>query len=374
MKAVGEGRIDLLSPGFTAQMAECLDCRACEAACPSGVQYGALIEGMRERIETVREPARSPLQRLARRLLLHGLFGNAALMRAAAGLLRFAQQTRLLSLAPLVGLGEPARLAPQIPSRFFLADDRRADTPAAQGLAFLHCGCVTPVVYPGIHDATIRMLKRARLNVVVPKDQGCCGAIAVHAGDPVFARVLAQRNIAAFERSGADVYVVNAAGCGSTLKAYPRLFQDDALWSQRAQRFSSRVRDVLEVLDAVELDSHIGTLHLDVTYQEPCHLVHAQGISAAPRRLLARIPGLRLIEMEESSVCCGGAGVYNLTQPEMSRRLERRKTANIERTAARVVATANPGCAMQVAAGLRRAGYQAEVKHIVEILDRAYQG
>jgi glycolate oxidase iron-sulfur subunit len=187
-----------------------------------------------------------------------------------------------------------------------------------------------------------------------------------------FGRELAKRNIEAFERSGADVYVVNAAGCGSTLKDYGELFEHDPEWAARARAFSQRVRDVTEVLDAVELDPHIGPLDALVTYQEPCHLVHAQRVSAAPRRLLAQIPGLRLVEMNESSVCCGSAGIYNLTEPEMASRLGKRKTANVQATGATIVATANPGCALQVAAGLRAAGYDASVKHIVELLDDAY--
>jgi len=185
-------------------------------------------------------------------------------------------------------------------------------------------------------------------------------------------RDLAKRNIVAFEKSKADVYVVNAAGCGSSLKEYGDLFRDDPRWAERAKRFSSRVRDITEVLDAMDLDSRIGALNVSVTYQEPCHLVHAQRVSAAPRRLLQRIPGLKLIEMSESSVCCGSAGIYNLTEPEMAGRLQRRKVEKIKATGAVVVATANPGCAMQVAAGLREQGIDATVKHIVELLDDAY--
>jgi glycolate oxidase iron-sulfur subunit len=187
-----------------------------------------------------------------------------------------------------------------------------------------------------------------------------------------FGRELAKRNIVAFERSQADVYVVDAAGCGSALKEYVTLFAADPQWAERASRFSQRVRDVCEVLDASELDPAIGELHVRVTYQEPCHLVHAQRVSAAPRRLLQRIPGLQLIEMNESDVCCGSAGIYNLTRPAMSARLRRRKIDNVKTTAADVVATANPGCAMQVGAGLREAGLPAAVKHVVELLDDAY--
>ena len=372
IKAVDEGRIDLLSPGFTAQMSQCLDCRACEAVCPSGVPYGDLVETARAKIEAAREPQRTRGERTARWFLLHALFGNMRLMRAAATLTRFAQRTGLMHLAPLVGLGRTAKGAPQIAERFFEPSGQRFETAGAAGTAFLHAGCIMRFAFPGVHDATVRMLKRARLSVVVPANQGCCGAIAVHAGDPDFARELAKTNIVAFERSGADVLVTNAAGCGSTLKEYARLFEPGSEWHERALAFSRRVRDVVEVLDAMQLDSHIGRIDATVTYQEPCHLVHAQRVSSAPRRLLAQIPGLTLIEMDESAVCCGSAGTYSLSEPDMSRRLQQRKTANIRATAATYVATANPGCAIQVAAGLREAGVPSQVKHIVELLDDAY--
>ncbi len=307
-----------------------------------------------------------------RRLVLTRLFGQLNLMHAAAGLLRFAQRSRLVSLAGLFGLGSAAKLAPRIPDRFFVAAGQRIDSPDAQGVAFVHTGCIMSVAFGQVHEATLRMLRRARLSVVIPAEQGCCGAIAVHAGDMDFARQMAKRNITAFETSGADVYVVNAAGCGSALKEYGELFASDDEWAQRAARFSERVRDITEVLDAMELGSPARRVDATATYQEPCHLVHAQRISAAPRRLLARVPGLRLVEMEESAVCCGSAGIYNLTQPDMAGRLQRRKVAAIRRTGATIVATANPGCAIQVVAGLRDAGYHATVKHIVELLDDVY--
>jgi glycolate oxidase iron-sulfur subunit len=269
-------------------------------------------------------------------------------------------------------LRDAVELAPRMPDAFFEPKQRRLEAENAVGTAFLHIGCVMQFAFPQVHDATIRMLMRARLSVVVPNDQGCCGAIGVHAGEMEFGRELAKRNIAAFERSGADVYVVDAAGCGSALKEYGTLFAGDAEWADRARRFSQRVRDICEVLDASDLDANIGPLDLTVTYQEPCHLVHAQRVSAAPRRLLARIPGLQLIEMNESALCCGSAGIYNLTRPQMSAKLRARKSTNIEATGAVMVATANPGCAIQVAAGLREAGYSAGVRHVVELLDDAY--
>ncbi|HEY1429772.1 MAG TPA: (Fe-S)-binding protein, partial [Candidatus Tumulicola sp.] len=274
--------------------------------------------------------------------------------------------------ASAFGLRDAIALAPELPDTFFDPKERRIDAPNSVGTAFLHVGCVMQFAFPQVHDATIRMLQRARLSVVIPQNQGCCGAIGVHAGEMDFGRELAKRNIAAFERSGADVYVVDAAGCGSALKEYGTLFAGDAKWAERAQKFSQRVRDICEVLDASELDPKIGSLDVTVTYQEPCHLVHAQRVSAAPRRLLRQIPGLQLIEMNESALCCGSAGIYNLTRPAMSAKLRARKSGNITATNAAVVATANPGCAMQVAAGLREAGYPAKVRHVVELLDDAY--
>jgi glycolate dehydrogenase iron-sulfur subunit len=372
IKAVDEGELDLLSPGFVEQMSQCLDCRACQAVCPSAVPYGAMLEEMRARIEEASAPTRAPREAWTRNLLLTWLFAKPARLRAAASLLRIAQHTGITALASMFGLRELVRLAPPIPDRFFVPDNQQYMVSHAAGTAFLHGGCVMHVAFPRVHEATIRMLNRAHLNVVVPSDQGCCGAIAVHAGNPAFARDLARVNIAAFERSGADVYVVNAAGCGSALKEYGRLLADDPAWRTRAEAFASRVRDVTEVLDAMELPQARGRIDARVTYQEPCHLVHAQRVSAAPRRLLRKIPGLELVEMHESAVCCGSAGIYNLTEPDMAARLQARKVGNIEATRATIVATANPGCALQVTAGLRNAGVTAEVKHIVELLDDAY--
>jgi glycolate dehydrogenase iron-sulfur subunit len=372
IKEVAQSRLDLLSDGFVEQMNQCLDCRACEAVCPSGVRYGQLVESARAQIRRAEAPHDSGSQRRMRNLLLHALFRDLQLMRVAAWLLRFAQRTGLTALARLGGWAENVKLAPAIPSKFFLPANQRFKIENAAGTAFLHTGCIMAVAFGYVHEATVRMLRRAGLSTVVPAGQGCCGAIATHAGEPDFARELAKINIEAFERSGADVYVVNAAGCGSALKEYGDLLAGDPDWAPRAAAFSKRVRDISEVLDAMNLPPARHTIEGVVTYQEPCHLVHAQRISGAPRRLLARVPGLRFVEMDESALCCGSAGIYNLTEPEMAARLQRRKVAAIQRTGASLVVTANPGCAIQVTAGLREAGYPAKVKHLVELLDEAY--
>jgi glycolate oxidase iron-sulfur subunit len=272
------------------------------------------------------------------------------------------------------GLARLESLAPEINDRFFVPSGHRWSAASAppKSTAFLHAGCVMQVAFAEWHDATVRVLQRCGSDVIAPADQGCCGAIAIHAGDMERGRALAKKNIAAFERSGADVYVTNAAGCGSTLKEYPQLFEGDAVWGPRAAAFSSCVRDVTEHLDVIGIAPELGALAGDVTYQDPCHLAHAQRIAAAPRRLLARIPGLRLREMDESSLCCGSAGTYNLTQPEMSDRLAARKIENVLATEPTIVATANPGCALTLANGLRAAGKQVEVKHVVQLLDASY--
>jgi glycolate oxidase iron-sulfur subunit len=371
IKAVGESRLDLLSSGFVAQMWECLDCRACEAVCPSGVAYGQLVEAARVQIRRA-EASLDPARERAARRLLRTLFGRPEIMRAAAAVLRFLQQTRLISLAGVVGLGRTARLAPRISRQFFVPRDQRFEAPREQGVAVLHAGCIMAVAFAHVHRATVRMLQRAALTVIVPSGQGCCGAIALHEGAADFARELAKRNIETFETTHADVYVVNAAGCGSALKEYGNLFAGDDEWERRARNFAARVRDVTEVLDAVDLGPPARAIDATVTYQDACHLVHAQRVAGAPRRLLKTIPGMQLVELDEGSVCCGSAGVYNLTQPEMADRLQRRKVDAIRRTGAGIVATSNPGCAIQVGAGLREAHYPATVKHVVELLDEAY--
>lgn len=379
IKSVAEGGLDLLSPGFVHQMSECLDCRACEAVCPSGVHYGQLIETARTQVQRASAPAASPLTLLTRYLALNLLFRNMAVMRVAASLVRFYQRSGLRKLARSVGvlrllhLEQSEALAPAISNRYFVPHDQRFPAIGERKCTVaLHAGCVMHVAFAQVHEASVRVLQRAGADVLVPSGQGCCGAISVHAGEMPLGRDLAKRNIVAFEKSGADFYVINAAGCGSALKEYGELFAEDAQWRERAIVFSRAVRDITELLDHIGISRELGTIDATVTYQEPCHLVHAQRISSAPRRLLSAIPGLRLHEMNESSICCGSAGIYNLTQPEMSARLQHRKVENILATDAMVVATANPGCALQVAAGLAAAGANIPVKHIVELLDDSY--
>ncbi|MBV8246589.1 MAG: (Fe-S)-binding protein, partial [Candidatus Eremiobacteraeota bacterium] len=379
IKAVSEGRLDLLSPGFVHQMSECLDCRGCEAVCPSGVEYGRLIEGARARIADAQAPARSLRARLLRSFAFGVLFANMGALRAVATLLRVYQRSGLQKVVRALGLLRLFRLtaleasAPEISARFFVPRGQRFDADAPKATAFLHAGCVMHVAFAEVDEATARMLARCGCTVVVPPGQGCCGALAVHAGEDARARELAKANIAAFESSGADYYVVNAAGCGSALKEYGLLLASERRWAARAQAFARSVRDATELIDQLGLPPPTRVRSLTVTYQDACHLANAQRITAPPRRLLAQLPGIRLIEMREPAVCCGSAGIYSLTQPEMSARLQRRKIDNTLATGAEVVATANPGCALQLRSGLRARGSEVRVEHVMTLLDDAYE-
>jgi len=379
IKAVAEGRLDVTSPGFVHQMSECLDCRACEAVCPSGVAYGRLLEPSRTQVERATAARRPWHVRMLRAALLGPLFSSMPLLRFVAALVRFAQRTgletlaRRLGLLRVAGLQSAQQLAPRISERFFVPRDQRWSAEGKRkATVVIHAGCVMHVAFAHVDEATVRVLQKAGCDVVAPRSQGCCGAIDVHAGEMERGRELAKRNIIAFEQSGADAYVVNAAGCGSTLKEYAHLFAEDPEWHDRAAAFSAHVRDITQWLDEVGISEQLGPLERTVTYQDACHLAHAQRITAAPRRLLAKIPGLRLREMAESSLCCGSAGIYNLTQPGMAERLGRRKAENILAADVEIVVTSNPGCAMQMAAALRGKGKEIAVKHVVELLDESY--
>jgi len=380
IKAVAEERLDLLSPGFVHQMSECLDCRACEAVCPSGVEYGKILEPARTQIVRAQGPARSWWARLGRAVLIGRLFQSMWMMRLAARFLRLYQRSGLRDLVRrtgilrALGLQDVEAMAPRISDRFFKPRGQRFTPPGyVRATAFLHAGCIMHVAFAEWNEATVRVLNAAGIEVVVPRDQGCCGAITIHAGEMPRGRELAKRNIAAFERSGADVYAINAAGCGSALKEYGHLLHDDPEWANRASAFSAKVRDVLELLDEVGLPHDaLGPVRAIVTYQDACHLAHAQRITAPPRRLLASIPGLELREMDESSLCCGSAGIYNVQQPGMAQRLQRRKVDRVLEVAPEIVATGNPGCALQIRNGLDRAGaHHIAVKHVVQLLDES---
>jgi glycolate oxidase iron-sulfur subunit len=234
-------------------------------------------------------------------------------------------------------------------------------------------GCVQSVVFGAHNRATARVLARNGCDVVAPVDQGCCGALNAHGGDHARAVEMAKRTIQTFEAAGADAVIVNTSGCGAHMKAFGSLLAGEPAWAERAERFARTVRDLAEFLAGEPLRGPLGPVPITVTYHDPCHVVHGQKIRRQPRDLLAQIPALKLVDLPESDWCCGSAGIYNLTQPEMADRLLRRKVRNVAATGAEAVVTANPGCILQIQAGLRAEGRRVPVLHLVEILDRAYQ-
>jgi glycolate oxidase iron-sulfur subunit len=358
----------------------CLACRGCESACPSGVRYGHLVEGARAEIEAQVE--RGWLARHVRGFLLSHMLQSRALLTAAGtlaylyeacgvkALLRAAAHFKLLGR-----LGDLAQLAPSAEPPFFFNQIGR--TFPAHGerryrVAFLS-GCVANVLFARLNEATVRVLQKNGCEVAIPEGQGCCGALHVHGGLREEARKLARRNIDALASGEFDAIVTNAAGCGSTLKEYGELLAEDPVYAKKAADFAGRMMDVTEFLAGIEWNREMGPVDAEVTYQDSCHLAHGQHIRSAPRQLLASTPGVTLREMAASDVCCGSAGVYNIEQSEMALRILARKMESVNSTGARIVATANPGCMLQLQAGVRLHGSGQRVMHVVEILDLAYR-
>jgi glycolate oxidase iron-sulfur subunit len=378
IRAVAEGRVALDAPLFREQMYQCLDCRACEAVCPSGVQYGKLVEAARAQIE--RAVPRPLPQRLLRWAVFTGLFASPLRFRAFAHLLGLYQHlglqqvVRRTGLLRWLGLAERERMLPSIARRFLIprGQEWRPSGPE-RGRVALFAGCVMSTAYADVDRATIRVLLANGYRVVAPAGQGCCGALHVHAGLLDAGRALMRRNVAAFAKEPVDAIIVNAAGCGAALKEYDYLLSQQDGLAEQAHAVASRVRDISEFLVEQGWTPPAGRLEITATYQEPCHLTHAQRIKTQPRALLRSIPGLRLVEMAEADLCCGSAGIYNLTHPELSGALRRRKIANILATGAEVVVSANPGCMLQLQAGLAEAGRPLPVRHVVELLDAAYR-
>lgn len=371
MRAAAEGRIGL-TENFVLHMDRCLGCRACETACPAGVPFGRLIEQTRGQIE--RKVPRPLGRRLLGRLAL-GVFPERRRLAQLLALTRLYQRSglqRLVRGAGLLGrfprLAAMERLLPTLPAR--PAGLLPAETlPAGphRGTVALLEGCVQALLFPEVNRATVTLLARAGYRVVVPEGQGCCGALHLHWGDRAAGRERARRNVAAF--ADADWIVVNAAGCGAALRDYGHLLGDDP----RAATLAARVRDVTELL-AKHLPGPRRPLDLSVTYHEPCHLAHGQSVRDAPRAVLQAIPGLRLVELPESDLCCGSAGVYNLMEPEIAGQLLARKLDRIAATGAEVVATGNPGCLLQLRQGFAARGLTVRAHHPVELLAWSVEG
>jgi len=378
MILVDEGRLRL-ADSFVRHIDLCLDCRACETACPSGVPYGKLVENARAQIHlNYRRPL---LSRFLRWLAFRQLLPRPRRLVLLGTLLRFYQRSGLQQIVRRSGLlgllgklGQAEEMLPPIDDRFFSSELGRVFPAEGERRArvALFAGCIAQITFSEMNRATIRVLQRNGCEVVIPSGQLCCGALHVHAGDREAARRLARANLDAFLSDDFDAVIINAAGCGSTLKEYELLFLDDTAGRQRAAQFAAKVRDVTEFLAALGLRPPAKPLPLRVTCQDSCHLAHGQKITAAPRELLHAIPGLELIEMKLADHCCGSAGIYNLTQPGTAAALLKEKMEHALATGATVIATANPGCLLQLRHGAALYDTGQEVLHVVELLDRSY--
>ena len=381
IKSLAEGRMSL-SDSTVRHLSLCLDCRACETVCPAGVPYGRLIEAAKAEIERDRPGALG--RRLFRWLNFGLLLGHPRLLGLAASGARFYQASGLQRLVRKSGLVRllpgtlPAweALLPPVPAKAERTAPPRvtpAEGPRRARVALL-TGCVQSVIFAAHNRATARVLAKNGCEVIVPDGQGCCGALNAHGGDHERALAMARKTIDAFESARADAVVVNTSGCGAHMKAYGHLLAADRGYAERAKRFAASVRDLAEFLAQEPLRGSLSSVPLTCTYHDPCHVAHGQKIKSEPRTLLAQIPGLRVVELAESDWCCGSAGIYNLTEPEMATRLLHRKVSHVLATGAEAVVTANPGCILQIQAGLGAHGSAVRVLHLVEILDRAYGG
>ena len=370
-----------LNENFKRHIDQCLGCMACMTACPSGVQYGKLIEDTRAQVE--RNIPRPASDSLFRRMLF-ATFPHASRLRAMALPLRVYQRSGLQKLVRGSGLLKllPKRFAameallPVVPANYSAKMPVRT---AANGIqrrrVGMLSGCVQQVFFAHVNAATARVLAAEGCEVITPAVQECCGALMLHSGLEDQAAEMAKKMIAAFEAAEVDTIVINAAGCGSTMKEYGHLLRDDPAWAARARAFSAKCKDIAEVLCELEPVAPRNPLPVRVAYHDACHLRHAQGIFREPRQVLLGVPGLEIAEIAEASLCCGSAGVYNLLQPEPAEQLGDRKVANLLETRAAAVVSANPGCLLQLMSGLRRRGEKAmPAFHMVELLDASIRG
>ncbi len=368
MRAVAEGRAPL-GAGVAEEAYLCLGCRACETACPSGVRFGRLVEGTRAAVEQAE--LRSGVAKRIEHFALREIVPKPRRLHALVDLLALVQRLRLDRLVrPLLprAVRELADLAPQVPPRrnrhalpeLIAAEGER------RGRVGLFVGCVMPEFFGDVNAATARVLARNGFDVVVPAAQGCCGALHAHAGDADFACDLARRNVDAFAAAGVDAVVVNSAGCGAAMRDAGHTLPGVGA------PFAAAVRDICEFLDAAGLRPPPGRVEGRVCYDDPCHLVHGQGVKDAPRRLLAQIPGLTLIEHDDPTSCCGAAGIYNLTHREMSRAILSRKMQALAAADPDWIASGNPGCLMQLRSGAEASALRARIIHPIELLDQAY--
>jgi glycolate oxidase iron-sulfur subunit len=379
MRAAAEGRVGI-SETFVKHMSLCLVCRACETACPSGVEFGHLMEAARGQarrkypealtdrlfrtliLETFTSPGR--LRLLLGPMRLYQKLGVQRLLRGTGLLKLFGRWGAMEAMMPTLPAASPASNIPEV-------------TPAVEprrGRVALLLGCAQHAFFPEVNSATAHVLAANGFEVVTPRGQGCCGSLMVHEGEREKGKALARATIDVFEAASVDFIAINAAGCGSVMKDYGELLKDDPRYAARAAAFGRKVRDVSQILADAGLRGALHPVNLKVTYHDACHLAHGQKVRSEPRALLAAIPGLRLVPLRDADFCCGSAGIYNLLHPEVAREFLNRKLDRLAETGAQVVVSGNPGCLLQVAMGLRERGLPMRAAHTVEVLDWSYRG
>ena len=383
MRSIENGRLSLNgSHSPVSHMDRCLGCRACETACPSGVAYGQLLEATRDHIE--RHARRPWYQRLLRRWLIEKIFPFPTRFRWAVLPAMAVKRMDIASLLPRF-LSEAMELLPDKLSRVRLPALAPSHTQPARGRVGLLTGCVMPVLFGKTHQSTIQLIQALGFDVVIPSQQRCCGALHAHSGKLAEARELAQHNLQVFEQADCDVVLANAAGCGSTLKEYDHLLSQDPVVWERASQFVAKVRDFSEWMEqqGASLRERFASAHAQgwslpeplnglTTFHDACHLAHAQGITMPPRQWVQAVAGPHYVELNEADICCGSAGSYNLTEPEMAARLQLRKTSHIRQSKASLVITTNPGCILQIQSGLRKEGLgSVRVMHLADYLEMA---
>lgn len=379
MRAAAEGRV-AIGDSFVKHMNLCLVCRACETACPSGVEYGHLVEKARGQVE--RQYEYGVADRVFRTFILR-TFTDRGLLRLLLAPLRLYQRLGIQRLVRASRIlkhlgrwGAMEAFMPEIPAPA-LGRDFPQVTPAVgrrRARVALLLGCAQHAFFPDVNLATARVLAQNGFEVVAPKEQGCCGSLFVHEGDRERGKARARTTIDVFETTAADFVAVNAAGCGSVMKDYGELLKDDTRYADRAAAFARKVRDVSEILAESGLAGTLHPVNVRVAYHDACHLAHGQRVRSQPRTLLAAIPGVTLVPLEEADFCCGSAGVYNLLHPEIAREFLNRKLDRLAETAADVVVAGNPGCLLQIAAGLRERALPMRAAHTIEVLDWSYRG
>jgi len=369
-----------MSDAYVEHMDLCLACRGCETACPSGVQYGKLIEAARAHIEENRP--RPVFIRLFRWFMFGQLLqtrwmlamaGAGLYLYQVSGLQRFVRASGILK--PFGKLAEIESLSPNAETPFFFGQIGKvfpAEGTKRYKVAFL-AGCIQNVSFARLNEATVRVLQKNGCEVHIPAEQGCCGALHVHSGRKDDGRKLARNNIDALVDGGFDAIISNTGGCGSTLKEYHELLETDEKYHDRAKEFVKKMKDVNEFLGSIELNPKMGAVPMTVTYQDSCHLAHGQKVRVGPRKILGAIPELNFKEMPMSDLCCGSAGIYNVVQSEMAGQLLKNKMGYVNGTGAEVIVASNPGCMLQLDAGARLHGKGQRVMHVVQVLDEAYK-